>query len=1001
VLSYVVNEVLFAQPQLRCGCLCTAYTTPDGGYTFKLAAYSRRDGANRTVWLPQLVDPRPNSRGGGETYPWDTRVLTCSGGYDASRCGAAYSEARNRPFCAVTAPVRWAPALQVPNPPWRPAPAAHGTLPDEPGWNESWAWQLSGSATRDTSVRRRVNASRAAPFLFTGDAAAAALHDSLARRLTFAPAAAAALAAVVDAQLASLAASAARNASASDALLATPLAAFAADVLGPIGDVARVPEVVPMRPLAPLLLGTAALQPRGGLQREDCFAGRPLKILMADCGVSVAPRTRGNLSAALGRLLGNVDVACVSLPGARVADAEALHSALFAGYGRGGGAVGAAAGATAGAAPIAAYPFAVDFRDTRLAQASAAPRLALTLLYNGTLAFNDAPVAAASGVAAEQPPPFFRVHAPLNRLANAYLDALLRRDGGAAGSAAAADAAGPRASLRYIRDMPTRGASLRLDVGALLGPLFYTWLSQMLLPVMVGTLVYEKERQLRTMMRLHGLGDGPYLAVNYLYYFALHLVFLLLMYAFGAALGAAAGALPMWTRSAPGVVVAFFALFAHAQLAAAFLLQAVFASAKTATVGCVVYLLVTGLLAKFLFEPFLESPSFNLDRPGGILAMQLLLPFALYRGFYELAAFGAAAAANPRGSGAASVGISWAKVAGGGSIGGGMAGVMVIFVVEGIILGLLGCYLDQVYATGSGVKRHPLFLLQRWMGARERERDVANEDAEAHDAAAVADGSSAFTALDTDAPDVAACRDAALGVHAPGDVAVLAQRLRKTYPGVHGAPPTVACRELSVAIPAGECFGLLGPNGAGKSTAINLLIGFLTPTSGAAYINGFNLQAAGARAVHCSLGVCPQHDLLWEALSAREHLRFYGRLKRLAGAALEAACDDALRGVNLHTGGVGDRPCSTYSGGMKRRLSVAIALIGDPAVVFLDEVRRAASAVASCHMPVATFANVTTPPSPDTCAVRVACSPARAWTPPPAPRCGPSSSAPSAAPRLC
>jgi ABC-type multidrug transport system ATPase subunit len=155
-------------------------------------------------------------------------------------------------------------------------------------------------------------------------------------------------------------------------------------------------------------------------------------------------------------------------------------------------------------------------------------------------------------------------------------------------------------------------------------------------------------------------------------------------------------------------------------------------------------------------------------------------------------------------------------------------------------------------------------------------------------------------------------------------VAILARSLAKTYPGVDGAPPKVACRELSVAIPTGECFGLLGPNGAGKSTAINLLIGFLTPSRGAAYIKGCNLKT-DLETVYSMLGVCPQHDLLWEPLTAREHLRFYGRLRNLTGSALEAACDDALRGVNLFSGGVGDRPCGTYSGGMKRRLSVASA----------------------------------------------------------------------------
>ena len=89
--------------------------------------------------------------------------------------------------------------------------------------------------------------------------------------------------------------------------------------------------------------------------------------------------------------------------------------------------------------------------------------------------------------------------------------------------------------------------------------------------------------------------------------------------------------------------------------------------------------------------------------------------------------------------------------------------------------------------------------------------------------------------------------------------------------------------------------------------------------------------------VYSQLGVCPQHDLLWEQLSGRDHLIFYGRLKNLRGGALRDACDEALRSVNLYAGGVGERPCGTYSGGMKRRLSVAISLMGDPPVVFLDE----------------------------------------------------------------
>jgi ABC-type uncharacterized transport system YnjBCD ATPase subunit len=79
-----------------------------------------------------------------------------------------------------------------------------------------------------------------------------------------------------------------------------------------------------------------------------------------------------------------------------------------------------------------------------------------------------------------------------------------------------------------------------------------------------------------------------------------------------------------------------------------------------------------------------------------------------------------------------------------------------------------------------------------------------------------------------------------------------------------------------------------------------------------------------------------QDNLLWERLTAREHLLFYGRLKNLAGAALTSAVEAGLRSVNLAS--AADRPVGGFSGGMKRRLSVAISLIGDPLVVYLDEV---------------------------------------------------------------
>eukprot|EP00164_Ancoracysta_twista_P000422 GFYU01000572.1.p1 GENE.GFYU01000572.1~~GFYU01000572.1.p1 ORF type:complete len:286 (+),score=101.33 GFYU01000572.1:113-859(+) len=87
--------------------------------------------------------------------------------------------------------------------------------------------------------------------------------------------------------------------------------------------------------------------------------------------------------------------------------------------------------------------------------------------------------------------------------------------------------------------------------------------------------------------------------------------------------------------------------------------------------------------------------------------------------------------------------------------------------------------------------------------------------------------------------------------------------------------------------------------------------------------------------VYTMLGVCPQDNLIWETLTAREHLNFYGKLKKLKGDELRSAVDAALDSVNLLN--VSDKRAGAFSGGMKRRLSVAMSLIGDPKVVYLDE----------------------------------------------------------------
>lgn len=143
-----------------------------------------------------------------------------------------------------------------------------------------------------------------------------------------------------------------------------------------------------------------------------------------------------------------------------------------------------------------------------------------------------------------------------------------------------------------------------------------------------------------------------------------------------------------------------------------------------------------------------------------------------------------------------------------------------------------------------------------------------------------------------------------------------------------------ALRGLSLAVPVNECFGLLGVNGAGKTTAMSVLTGDLDATAGLAEVAGFNICDPATRRL---VGYCPQVNPLLPYMTARETLTMFGHLKGLGlqGADLAQTVDDLIERVGLAP--FADKPCGSYSGGNQRKLSFAVALIGEPPVVLLDE----------------------------------------------------------------
>lgn len=143
-----------------------------------------------------------------------------------------------------------------------------------------------------------------------------------------------------------------------------------------------------------------------------------------------------------------------------------------------------------------------------------------------------------------------------------------------------------------------------------------------------------------------------------------------------------------------------------------------------------------------------------------------------------------------------------------------------------------------------------------------------------------------------------------------------------------------AVKGVSFSVEKGESFSLLGPNGAGKSTTINMITGLYPPTSGSIQITGVDV-IKNPKQAQKSIGVVPQEIALYETLSARENLKFWGRMYDLSGNALEKVVDEVLEIIGL-TDRAKDK-VSTFSGGMKRRVNIGAAILHKPEVLIMDE----------------------------------------------------------------
>jgi ABC-2 type transport system ATP-binding protein len=143
-----------------------------------------------------------------------------------------------------------------------------------------------------------------------------------------------------------------------------------------------------------------------------------------------------------------------------------------------------------------------------------------------------------------------------------------------------------------------------------------------------------------------------------------------------------------------------------------------------------------------------------------------------------------------------------------------------------------------------------------------------------------------------------------------------------------------AVDNLNLQIPKGELFGLLGPNGAGKTTTINILCGLIKPTNGTAKVHEYDVQK-DMKKVKELIGVCIQETAIYPYLTGKENIELFGNLHTMDKKTLKTRRDMLLEKMGLKEDA--KRRADKYSGGMKRRLSLTLALIHDPEIAFLDE----------------------------------------------------------------
>ncbi|KAL0490100.1 abcA7 [Acrasis kona] len=443
--------------------------------------------------------------------------------------------------------------------------------------------------------------------------------------------------------------------------------------------------------------------------------------------------------------------------------------------------------------------------------------------------------------------------------------------------------------ITAVAPLPFYTEQQYFDVMLVVGIALFPSAISFLMPIFLQSLVMEKEKKLREMMKMMGMNSTIYWVVNYIFDYTMYTcvccVFIAVEVIFKVR---------FFTQTHPLLIFLLFFLWGHAMIAIAFLASTVFSKTSNATLfgylTAILSMISAEILVTLVYDQDTKAPWWFFVYPY----------FCFYRGVFLMFVPCLEKKAC----------LQWFETDT--WYGGELGKCFLCMALATVVLLILTWYLDKVLPQEFGIRRHPLFFLSfikkiyKRIVKKNKTKQVQSYDELTKPQSVGEHENKVFGGEYDDQP-------------------LVVKQLCKRY------GKKTALNGLTLGVNYGECFGLLGPNGAGKTTLLSILYGLFPPSSGTAQVAGYPLS--DIHDIHRHIGVSMQFDVLWDSLTVKEHLTFYARLKGVKN--VKSHVNELLDGVGLvHKKNVMSK---SLSGGMRRRLSLGVALVGSPSVVFLDE----------------------------------------------------------------